>query len=44
MIEVAHILGYFFPQLKLWINFVKNVFGYILVVFFPNSSGHPENK
>jgi hypothetical protein len=32
--EVAHIFGYFFPQLRLGINFAKNVLGYFFGRYF----------
>jgi hypothetical protein len=39
--DKAQNFGLLLPQLRLWINFDKNVFGYILGDFFQNSSGHP---
>jgi hypothetical protein len=39
--EGAHIFGYFFPRIRLSINFDKNGLGYTLGHFFENASGHP---
>jgi hypothetical protein len=41
LLEIAHILGLFFPSLELALIVTKNRLGYSLGDFFTNSSGHP---